>query len=111
MTEVGHCKSKGEYGVASAAPECAGRYLDEIFCLTAAPVVVMVGRQAHAILKLQLPDLPEPPYFHTRELGGRERELVFIWHPASRKDGKTIDGLYGDEFLDRLRALAAEPGS
>ena len=107
MTEVVHCKSTGEYGVASAAPECAGRYLDTIFSLTAARVVVVVGRQVHAMLKLRLRELPEPPYVLERELGGRPRELVFIWHPASRKSGKTIGGLYGAECLDRLRALAA----
>lgn len=58
------------------------------------------------MLTVWFPDLPEPPYGQTRELGGRLRELVFIWHPASRKTVKTIAGLYGAECLDRLKALA-----
>lgn len=37
MTEVVHCKSKGETGVAAAAATCAGRYLDDILSLTARP--------------------------------------------------------------------------
>jgi hypothetical protein len=109
MTEVVHCKSKGEDGVASAALTCASRYLDKIFYLTAAPVVIVVGMQAHAMLKARFPDLPDPQYIHTKELGGMPRELVFIWHPASRKTRKTIAGLYGPECLNRLRALAATP--
>jgi hypothetical protein len=109
MTEVVHCKSSGETGVATAARTCAERYLGKILCLTAAPVVVIVGRQAHATLKLWLPELCEPPYLCTKELGGRPRELVFIWHPASRKKGKTIAGLHGAESRDRLKAIAMQP--
>lgn len=109
MTEVVHRKSGGEAGVASAARTCAGRYLDKILSLTAAPVVVVVGKQAHAMLKPWSPGLCDPPYLRTMELGGRPRELVFIWHPASRRNGKTIAGLHGAENLDRLRALAAQP--
>jgi hypothetical protein len=109
MTEVVHCKSSGETGVASAAPTCASRYLDKILSLTAAPVVVVVGKQAHAMLKLWFPGLCDPPYLCTVELGGKLRELVFVWHPASRRNGKTIAGLHGAESLDRLRALAAQP--
>ena len=108
MTEVVHCKSSGETGVAMAARTCAGRYLDEILSLTAAPVVVVVGKRAHAMLELWSPGLFDPPYLCTMDLGGRPRELVFIWHPASRRNGKTIAGLHGAESLDRLRALAAQ---
>jgi uracil-DNA glycosylase len=109
MTEVVHCKSSGETGVAAAAQTCAERYLDKILSLSAAPVVVVVGKQAHAMLKLRFPELCDPPYLYTKELGGRPREVVFIWHPASRMKGKTIAGLHGAESLDRLRALAAQP--
>jgi hypothetical protein len=109
MTEVVHCKSSGETGVSAAAQTCAERYLDRIFSLTAAQVVVIVGKQAHAMLKLWFPELCDPPYLYTKELGGRPRELVFIWHPASRMKGKTIAGLHGTEGLDRLKALVAQP--
>jgi hypothetical protein len=61
MTEVVHCKSKGEYGVASASPTCADRYLDAIFSLTAAPIGVVAGRRAHAMLAVRFPDLPSRP--------------------------------------------------
>lgn len=107
MTEVVHCKSTGETGVAAAAETCAQRYLDAILSLTAAPVVVVVGVQAHRRLHERLPDLPEPPYIRTAELGGRSRELVFIWHPAAFRGPKTIGGLHGLESVTRLKELAA----
>ena len=111
MTEVVHCKSTGETGVASAAATCAGRYLDDILSLTAAPVVVVVGKQAHIRLQQRLPDLPDPPYIRTADLGGRERKLVFIWHPAAFQGPKAISGLYGPERLATLKALASPPQS
>jgi hypothetical protein len=107
MTEVVHCKSKRETGVAVAAETCARRYLDAIVPLTAAPIVVVVGKQAHRRLHEQLPHLPEPPYIHTAKLGRRQRELVFIWHPAAFQGPKTIGGLHGPESVARLKELIA----
>ncbi len=90
-----------------AGETCARRYLDDILSLTAAPIVVVVGKQAHRRLREHLPHLPEPPYIRTAELGGRPRELVFLWHPAAFQGPKTIGGLYGSESVARLRELAA----
>lgn len=106
MTEVVHCKSTMGKGVTRAAPTCAGRYLDAIFDLTQAPVVVVVGMRAHALLKSRFPALPDPPYIHREKLGGRQRELVYLNHPAGFEGKKTIAGLHGSQALDRLRALA-----
>jgi len=107
MTEVVHCKSKGETGVAMAAETCARRYLDDILALTVAPIVVVVGKQAHRRLQEHVPHLPEPPYILAAELGGRPRELVFLWHPATFQGPKTIAGLHGSESVARLKELAA----
>lgn len=107
MTEVVHCKSKGETGVAMAAETCARRYLNDILSLTAAPIVVVVGKQAHLGLHEHLPHLPEPPYICPAQLGGLPRKLVFIWHPAAFQGPKTISGLYGSESAAWLKELAA----
>lgn len=108
MTEVVHCKSAMGKGVAAAAATCAGLYLDAVFRLTAAPVVVVVGLQAHVLLKSRFPALPDPPYIHQEDLGERQREIVFLWPPAAFiKGSKTLAGIYGPQHLERLRALAA----
>jgi hypothetical protein len=109
MTEVVHCKSKGEVGVPQAAETCAKRYLNEILALTNAPIVVVVGKEAHRCLNDALGlELPEPPYIIEKELGGRVRHLVFIRHPAAFKGLKTIAGIHGDEELERLRSLVQQ---
>jgi hypothetical protein len=107
LTEVVHCKSKGEKGVAKASATCATRYLDRILELTPATVMVVVGSKAHLPLKHRL-NLPQPPYNVQRVVGGRQRHVVFLWHPAAFKGPKTFSGLYSD--VDDLRAAVNDAG-
>jgi hypothetical protein len=71
LTEVVHCKSLDEIGVAKASTTCADLYLDRILDLTPATVLVVVGSLAHQRLRKRL-DLPQPPYNVRRVVGGRE---------------------------------------
>jgi hypothetical protein len=105
LTEVVHCKSKGEEGVAKASPTCAERYLDRIMKLTPATVLVVVGSKADERLRDRL-NLPQPPYNVRRVVGGRQRRVVFLWHPAGFKGPKTFSGLYSD--LDEVRAAVKD---
>lgn len=106
MTEVVHCKSRYEIGVATAASTCAQLYLDDILRLSAASLIAVVGKKAHAALMTWLPRLPEPPYITGAELGGRPRTLVYVSHPSSWGEPKTISKLYGPDRLAALRAAA-----
>jgi hypothetical protein len=90
MPEVVHCKSRHEIGVAAAARTCAQRYLDDIVRLSAAPLIAVVGKAADATLTAWLSWLPEPPYITSAELGGRPRTLVYVSHPSSWGEPKTI---------------------
>jgi hypothetical protein len=108
MTEVVHCKSKSEIGVSQAAKTCSERYLDAVMRLTMAPVLVVVGRQAHLRLKERLPTLPDvidPPYICREVVGDLEREIIYLRHPSSFKGSKTIEGTHGPTELMRLRDL------
>jgi hypothetical protein len=107
MTDVVHCKSRYEIGVAAAASTCAQRYLEDILRLSAAPLIAVVGKKAHATLMAWLPWLPEPPYITAAELGGRPRMLVYVSHPSSWGEPKTIRKLYGPERLAELRTVAS----
>jgi hypothetical protein len=106
MTEVVHCKSRQEIGVAAAASTCARLYLEEILRLSGAPLIAVVGKKAHDALTGWLPSLPAPPYVTHAELGGRSRTLMYISHPSSWGDAKTIKALYGAEILAQLRGVA-----
>jgi hypothetical protein len=107
MTEIVHCKSKREVGVASATAKCADRYLHSVLSLSAAPIVVIVGMKAHAQLKQLLSQLPaKPPYIAPGLLGGKDRQLIYAHHPSAFVKGrKDLEGLYG-ERLNSLRAIA-----
>ena len=48
LSEVVHCKSKKEEGVASALSTCSGRYLNELLSCSGALVIVLVGKKALA---------------------------------------------------------------
>jgi hypothetical protein len=106
MTEVVHCKSRQEIGVAAAASTCATLYLTEILRLSAAPLIAVVGKKAHNALAAWLPSLPAPPYVIDVELGGQPRTLVYISHPSSWGEPKTIAAIYGPEKVELLRAIA-----
>ena len=101
MTEVVHCKSKSQIGVPKAAATCAGRYLDPILRLSAAAVVVVVGREAHQQLAPML-DLPDPVYVVSRQLGGTERLVVYLPHPNAYT-AKTFHGVHSAQDVARLR--------
>ena len=106
MTEVVHCKSRQEIGVAAAASTCAQRYLDDILRLSAAPLIAVVGKKAHAALTAWLPGLPKPPYITGAEVGGQPRTLVYVSHPSSWGEPKTISKLHGPGRLAELRTIA-----
>lgn len=122
MTEVVHCKSNGEEGVAQAAPRCAKKHMDRILAASPAGLIVVVGSKAAQTLKLAYPDVfRQRPLFgkYTEqgvpyqeqnliqvELGGRSRIVCFLKHPSAHGAKPSLALSYADD-LDRLR-LAAE---
>ena len=92
MTEVVHCKSKGEVGVKKAATTCADLYLERVVALSPADVVVIVGAHAHERLATSL-GLPERPYAVERLIGGRQRLVVYLPHPSAFGK-KTFGGVH-----------------
>jgi hypothetical protein len=105
LTEVVHCKSEGETGVAEAAAECAEMHLRRVLALSPAPVVIVVGRVAReAFLGARA---PSPPGVVERELGGRGRLLVYIPHPAAWGGPRRLAARLSADDLRRLRAAVA----
>jgi uracil-DNA glycosylase len=50
ITEIVHCKSNGERGVEEAKDECVKRYLNRIFNLASAKIIVLLGKHATEIM-------------------------------------------------------------
>lgn len=104
LTELVHCKSKGEKGVAKAHLTCAGHWLDRVLQVSGANIIVLLGRQArdHCTARWHL-DKTQPVHFGVAT-PGRERAVVILPHPNARGRRK-LDDFVRDDELDRLRAL------
>ncbi|MFJ5861807.1 hypothetical protein ACIQCM_10325 [Pseudarthrobacter sp. NPDC092439] len=121
MTEVVHCKSNGEEGVAEAAQLCATKHMDRVLAASPAGLVVVVGSKAAQTLKLAYPEVfQQRPMFgknteygmaHQEQnlfqmvLGGRKRLICFLKHPSAHGPKPSLAQSYPDD-LDRLRLAA-----
>jgi hypothetical protein len=116
MTEVVHCKSKKERGVAEAAAHCAQWHLDTILAATAAPVVVILGAKARNLLHTPWALPPgfgqkatvgtdENANLARRHLGGHDRLVAYAWHPSGMTGPKSMVGAYPQHLQD-LRDVA-----
>lgn len=54
LTEVVHCKSRGNRGVAKARPACVSRHLDHVLAASGARVVVVLGKDAGKAVRAHL---------------------------------------------------------
>ena len=84
LTEVVHCKSRKEIGVAEALPECAKRYLQHVVTLSQARVIVVLGKTIRATVKREF-KVPESEQVFGPVLIGRcQRHIAFLPHPNAR---------------------------
>lgn len=108
MTELVHCKSKGEAGVAQARTRCLDRWLEPVLASSPALVLVLLGDHArHGLgdyldrefLMWSVEDL---------DLAGRRRLVLTARHPNFRGKRRWQDHLK-DADLRRLREALAPP--
>lgn len=107
LTELVHCKSSGQKGVAKAHQTCARRWIDRVMEASGADIVVLVGQHArdHCVARWHLKK-SERVHFGVL-VGGRERAVVILPHPNARQPRKVRD-LVAPEQLQRLRELLAD---
>lgn len=117
MTEVVHCKSTDEIGVAKAASTCVDRHLDRVMTASSAPLIVVLGAKARDELE-GLWDLPpgfgqkgtvgidEEANLFVRTLGGRPRLIAYLWHPTGFETVKKFAESY-PIHLSRLQQVVA----
>lgn len=83
LTEVVHCGSKEEGGVAAARGVCTRRYLRRVLQLSPATVVIVVGGHARQSFREEFDvDLPVGEVWGPKELLGRRRLLAGLSHPS-----------------------------
>lgn len=82
ITEVVHCKSGHELGVRQATRTCYDLHLQNIFAVSAAEIVVGLGKVPRVALLGEGADLPRTSV--KIELGGKKRRVFFLPHPNGR---------------------------
>lgn len=107
LSEVVHCKSRGEQGVREALRVCPGQYLNRTVSLSGASVVVCFGEHsAEAVCTTfgvpeSVPDTNR--MFGPLDIGGISRMFAFLPHPNARGVPKSFDAWIGTSGIDRLR--------
>ena len=107
LTELVHCKSPRQEGVAKAHLTCARRWIDHVMQASGADIVVLVGQHArdHCVARWGL-DKTERVNFGV-SVGGKERAVVILPHPNARQQRK-VKALVTPEQLKGLRELLAD---
>ena len=103
LTEIVHCKSRNNEGVASAVDECANLYLDRVLSSSAAKVIVTLGAIAARIMAEKYLIASGSPVHGPINVGGRDRFVVFLAQPGSNQARKFATSVSTDE-LAKLRA-------
>ena len=104
LTEVVHCKSRQEKGVAAAVDTCAGMWLGLILAQSEARVVVLLGKRAQMTFsKIWGLGLLQSAHFGI-DLGGRDRAVVLLPHPNAFAR-KTVAARVGEDNLRQLRGF------
>lgn len=106
LTEVVHCKSGGNRGVAEARTECASRYLEPVLHAAAAKVIVIVGKQAWEVFADRYGEPPRSGVIRSAKVAGRERMLVSIGAPNSSEQRKLTYCLSSDDLAFARRLLS-----
>ena len=105
MTEVVHCKSKDEDGVEKCLSHCSNKWMDEILSFSEARVLILLGNQASSWFESTVAPLEELGVQGTFRLGGKERLVIHIPHPASWAKVKRLDKILSEDELARTQKI------
>lgn len=84
LTEVVHCKSESEHGVAEAFPQCAETWLRPVIRIAAARVIVLFGAYARRAFDDVYRIPPGAAITGPCNLEGSDRIVVQLPHPNAR---------------------------
>lgn len=100
LTEVVHCKSTDEFGVAGARDTCVGRNLAAVLAHSGARVIVALGGNAAEVLRALFGVIVPDRLADVAD----DRVLLCIPHPNAREK-RTLRNVLSPVQLERLREL------
>jgi hypothetical protein len=83
LTEIVHCKSKNEVGVASATRTCANQWLDRVLAIAAADVIVVMGAVARDTMRSRLSIPSSDKTIWPTTIADRPRYIAFLPSPSA----------------------------
>lgn len=104
LTEIVHCKSQGERGVAEAQEHCVPRYLQRVLELAGAKVVVVLGARAKEAMQKIFSIPKDTNVCGPMKIGKYVRLITFLPHPSAYTKKSFVKCLSPDE-LQKLRSL------
>ena len=104
LSEVVHCKSKSEAGVAQASNECAKKYLQDFLNVTNPKVLFVVGKLAGEVIRTQLRIAEKTTFLTSYRCGNKTMCIVFIPHPNSR-GLKKLENILCSQQIEYLQSL------
>jgi uracil DNA glycosylase superfamily protein len=102
LTEVVHCKSRAEHGVAEALATCAETWLHPTIRVAVAPVVVLFGARAREAFSDTFAIPAHAPVTGPLSIEGTERIVVQLPHPNARSQRRNCYPLTSSQ-LDQVR--------
>jgi hypothetical protein len=106
LSEVVHCGTKREQGVAEARPLCTRRYLKRLLVLSPASIVIVIGAHARASFQEELGiTIAVGEFWGPSELLGRPRCIVGLPHPNQRGVRWGLSAALGDAATERVVAF------
>jgi hypothetical protein len=103
LTEVVHCKSRSEIGVAKARKCCVDRYLRPILAIAAAPVLVIYGSPAAKTFREEFKIEILSAALGKCTINEKIRLIAFLPGPAAFHGPKTLLEALGMAGLNQLR--------
>lgn len=113
LSEVVHCKSRHEVGVAAAMADCTNRYLDRLLEVAAAPTIVVLGSSARTAVIKHYPTLFSelPPFGSVTKLNlaSKSRLVAFMPHPNAHMKRSFADRMPESRFMSLRNSATAHP--
>jgi uracil-DNA glycosylase len=110
-TEVVHCGTAGEAGVAEAFATCTARYFRRLVAASSAMVIICTGDWAMRAFAEQFNISFVDRAWGPRDLGGRSRLILQVPHPNRRGTRWSLLANVGEKRLEQARELLKAGGS
>ena len=108
LTEIVHCKSQKEKGVNKAKDECTKLYLNKVFSLSNAKLIMVVGSHTRKLFTKFFnieKDTTGKKIFGPLAIGNIDRMLLFIVHPAAHGGLKRLGEYLDKSEMDKIRKV------